>query len=273
MLWIDSSIVVGFRKDKNIHELHQHIEELRLSCEGKVDKQIIKHIVLGYFTAANDKRHEVERLLARILDFNREEMQKANILIGNESWKKQEALDSSLSEQFVHFLEEESKPTLKGHMSLSSKELAKDLAKSLTSSVGASIVGSTGSSGVGSTGSGVLSSSSVSSGSSGHQHEHRKHHERQRSNPFLASTSPLNFESALSVRATSNTSSTSSSSDNLNQLFNAPNLDQSFQQVFVSRAGDLDLSIPSSSSLTSTPTNQTFKSTNQENISSKKLFL
>ncbi|RWS28270.1 Thyroid receptor-interacting protein 11-like protein, partial [Leptotrombidium deliense] len=115
-----------------IDKLCTEISELKNSYEGKVDKQIIKSLVLGYFNTPHDKKHEVQRLLARILDFNHEEMQKAGLQIGVErskfgsgNWTSLTQSDSqqqSLAKAFVQFLETESKPT---NPSIQVHELAK----------------------------------------------------------------------------------------------------------------------------------------------------
>lgn len=72
------------KKENQIQILYQEMDDLKMSCEGKVDKQLMKSLVLGYFVTPQDKRHEVERLLARILDFNQQEMDKAKIVIGRD---------------------------------------------------------------------------------------------------------------------------------------------------------------------------------------------
>lgn len=92
------------RKDKETQLARKEIQELKSSHEGKVDKQIIKNLVLGYFCSPPDKKHEVERLLARILDFNQEEMDRAKLRFGTQSQQ------DSLATIFVQFLEDESSP-------------------------------------------------------------------------------------------------------------------------------------------------------------------
>ena len=133
----------------------------------------MKNLVLGYFVTPQDKRHEVERLLARILDFNQEEMAKAKITIGR---MRTPSGQESFSHQFVEFLEQESKPAHRRNRSFGpSMEVAKDLSKQLLASTSS-----------------------------------------QRSNPFLASASPIGKIS----RSGSKSSSLHSSDDNLNQLTN-----------------------------------------------------
>ncbi|XP_015792931.1 thyroid receptor-interacting protein 11-like [Tetranychus urticae] len=71
-------------KDHHISKLEIDIANLKTSFEGKVDKQVIKNLILGYFGTPNDKKHEVERLLARVLDFNEEEMSRAGLSFGRQ---------------------------------------------------------------------------------------------------------------------------------------------------------------------------------------------
>ena len=132
-----------------MNRLHDEINNLNSSCEGKVDKQFVKNLVVGYFSAASDKKHDVARLLARILDFNEQEMRKAGIQLNSSSSNSSSSFDlghqrtastsstassnyaqelnESIAQQFVHFLEEESK--------VCKEPVAKKLALDLTKAV------------------------------------------------------------------------------------------------------------------------------------------
>jgi myosin heavy subunit len=184
------------KKDSLIYALRQEIDELKASFEGKVDKQIMKSLIIGYFVAPQDKRHEVERLLARFLDFNQQEMERAKIVIGRKrtpsgNWIPffSGSTSDSLSLKFVQFLENESKPNPTEKPLIPSKEIARDLSKSLITNTS----------------------------------------QQQRSNPFLASASPISLSSLGSRN-----SSTNSSTDNLNnQLLMGPTM-TSFTPLIVS---------------------------------------
>ena len=110
-----------------------------------MDKQFIKNLVVGYFKA-DDKKQDVARLLARVLDFNELEMRQAGVqlnTLGSSSGfdphahRRQNSASStasssyapdaneSITQQFVHFLEEESKV----HRVPVAKKLAADLTK------------------------------------------------------------------------------------------------------------------------------------------------
>lgn len=123
-----------------MNRLHDEIHNLNTSCEGKVDKQFIRNLVVGYFNAAADKKQDVARLLASILefDFNEQEMKKARVKLDPSSYehghRRQNSTsstasfsghDESFAQQFVHFLEEESKV----HRVQVAKQLAHDLTR------------------------------------------------------------------------------------------------------------------------------------------------
>jgi len=108
-----------------MNKFKEEMVQLKSNNEGKVDKQIIKNLLLGYFSTTGDKKREVERLLARILDFNQEDMAKAGLSF-NKSLK---TFEGSLSSAFVQFLESESRPKPTSSPVSVTKELAKDLTK------------------------------------------------------------------------------------------------------------------------------------------------
>lgn len=94
----------------------------------------MKSLVLGYFSTPVDKKHEVERLLARILDFNQDEMTKAKLHFGSSRRPSQSEPEKKegLAALFVQFLQTESKREVNGVAQMASpsiRELAKDYAK------------------------------------------------------------------------------------------------------------------------------------------------
>lgn len=130
-----------------MNRLHDEINQLNSSAEGKVDKQFIKNLVVGYFKAdSDDKKQDVARLLARILDFNELEMRRAGIQLNTSGsydphgHRRQgsasstasssfgQEMNESIAQQFVHFLEEESKV----HKVPVAKKLAADLSKAVS---------------------------------------------------------------------------------------------------------------------------------------------
>lgn len=121
-------------REKDIEDLRREIASFNESQEGKVDKQITKSLLISYFATPTSRRQEGERLLARFLDFNAEEMERAGIRIGRQSAAAQESFTS----KFVEFLEvESSKPSDGGGpggatVNNQTIQLARDLNKRMT---------------------------------------------------------------------------------------------------------------------------------------------
>ncbi|CAG2166784.1 unnamed protein product, partial [Oppiella nova] len=123
----------GRRHDALVADLRAQMASLVTSSEGKVDKQIIKSLIIGYFVTPEDKRAEVQRLLARFLDFNQQEMDRTRIEIGR---KRPNEPSDSLSLKFVQFLEQESKRDSHSAPTAGSAkaDVTRDLSKSLIQS-------------------------------------------------------------------------------------------------------------------------------------------
>lgn len=102
---------------------------LKTSSEGKIEKTLLRNLLVGYFATPLDKRQEVLRIIAEVLDFSGEERSRTGIDIRGKSWlssianflappasnihvtSKVDVLDhTSLSQAFIRFLEDESSP-------------------------------------------------------------------------------------------------------------------------------------------------------------------
>ncbi|XP_029054382.2 thyroid receptor-interacting protein 11-like [Osmia bicornis bicornis] len=104
-----------------VNTADRRIEEAKQSGEGKVDKTLIKNLLLGYLSSSAADKSAVLRVFSTILDFNEAERDKAglnNAAVQN-SWFSRLSSGSSvpnkdhetsLSAAFVRFLESESKP-------------------------------------------------------------------------------------------------------------------------------------------------------------------
>ncbi|GFR29980.1 thyroid receptor-interacting protein 11 [Trichonephila clavata] len=121
------------KTENKIKSTAQEIDTIKSNTEGKVDRVIMKSLVLGYFSTPPNQKSEVIRLLARVLDFNQEEMEKAGIVVGRQN-KQQESKgilssifgrfpkmssehrphehEKSFTTLFVQFLENESQPVV-----------------------------------------------------------------------------------------------------------------------------------------------------------------
>ncbi|XP_038074258.1 thyroid receptor-interacting protein 11-like isoform X2 [Patiria miniata] len=123
------------RKEELLHEYETRFDELGNASEGKVDKPLMKNLLLGYFHAPQKKRPEVLKLLGNVLNFSFEELQQIGAEGSQGGWMsslwgrgtpsstppstpRKTALENSFSEQFVKFLEHESTPTPKVRLPL-----------------------------------------------------------------------------------------------------------------------------------------------------------
>ncbi|CAG7828838.1 unnamed protein product [Allacma fusca] len=122
-------------KETEISKLNSQIKEVGSNLDGKVDRYLLKNLIVGYFSTPADKRKEVLRVIATVLDFNREDRQKTG-LEGSSMWPFK--LDSftaekqSLSEAFIKFLENESQP--KVQVRIPSEEITRRSSRSSSSS-------------------------------------------------------------------------------------------------------------------------------------------
>ncbi|KAK8727202.1 hypothetical protein OTU49_009747 [Cherax quadricarinatus] len=102
---------------------------LKSSSDAKVDKPLLRNLLVGYFATPADKRQEVLRIIAEVLDFSGEERSRTGLDMHGTSWlssianflappasnvrvtSKVDVLDhTSLSQAFIRFLEDESNP-------------------------------------------------------------------------------------------------------------------------------------------------------------------
>lgn len=101
-------------------------DKLTSQTDTKVDKTLIKNLVVGLISANNNlnkDQMQVLKIIATVLDFNQQEYDKVNLnKLQQGSWlssllhpqsgasNQQQMSSQSLSEAFVRFLENESKP-------------------------------------------------------------------------------------------------------------------------------------------------------------------
>nr|XP_045622035.1 thyroid receptor-interacting protein 11-like isoform X1 [Procambarus clarkii] len=108
---------------------------LKSSSEAKVDKPLLRNLLVGYFATPADNRQEVLRIIAEVLNFSGEERARTGLDVHGTSWlssianflappasnvrvtSKVDVLDhTSLSQAFIRFLEDESSPRLQARL-------------------------------------------------------------------------------------------------------------------------------------------------------------
>ncbi|XP_012214535.1 thyroid receptor-interacting protein 11 [Linepithema humile] len=90
----------------------QKVKEAAELDEGKVDKTLVKNLLLGYLSSATSDKSSILRVFANVLDFTELEKDKTglNSLLRNNGSASSKDQEASLSTAFVRFLESESKP-------------------------------------------------------------------------------------------------------------------------------------------------------------------
>ncbi|KAG8199233.1 hypothetical protein JTE90_003660 [Oedothorax gibbosus] len=102
------------KSESQIKSTAQEINSIKSNTDGKVDRVVMKSLVLGYFSTPPGQKSEVIRLLARVLDFNQEEMERAGInVVRQDKVQAQRGILSSL----FHRLPSMSSPEKTGHPS------------------------------------------------------------------------------------------------------------------------------------------------------------
>lgn len=121
-------IIIMFSVSKHQEQLKKYeakYKELTSQTDGRVDKTLIKNLIIGLISANNNlnkDQYQILKIIATVLDFNQQEHARVNLNKAQQSsWLNsllhpQSASDGlqtsgqSLSEAFVRFLENESKP-------------------------------------------------------------------------------------------------------------------------------------------------------------------
>ncbi|XP_041352883.1 thyroid receptor-interacting protein 11-like isoform X2 [Gigantopelta aegis] len=126
----------------------EEIKKLTTSTEAKIDKLLMKNMLLGYFTTPQNKRKEVFHMIGSILNFTQDEFEKVDS-IGKQGWVsgflhlgtgsarttppttpvrqiQSPGFNQSFSQLFVKFLERESSPPLPP-VRLPAEDMAREL--------------------------------------------------------------------------------------------------------------------------------------------------
>lgn len=102
------------------------MKDLSKQTDGKVDKSLIKNLILGFISSNNSNnmtkdQTQILKIIATVLDFNQQDHDKINLNKPQQGWlgslltpvgtsSPQGMSQESLSQAFVKFLENESKP-------------------------------------------------------------------------------------------------------------------------------------------------------------------
>merc|ERR1719342_876121 len=110
-------------RDEMVKSIQDKLIALSNSQVGRVDRDLVKNLVVGYVTADESKRPEVLRIIATVLDFNSEERGRTGLdggiggwlggILGNRSRHpsiSQAPVEQSIAKAFIQFLEDESTP-------------------------------------------------------------------------------------------------------------------------------------------------------------------
>merc|ERR1719219_900358 len=118
-----------------LKKAQNELKEVQSNTTVKVDKYLVKNLVVGYVNADASKKLEVLKVIATVLDFNQEEREKSGLLGQQTGWlssffasptqprqqqqhrrthsteiQQATGLDLSLAQAFVAFLQTESAP-------------------------------------------------------------------------------------------------------------------------------------------------------------------
>lgn len=101
----------------------ENLKKATSQTDGKVDKSLIKNLVIGFVSSNNNlnkDQRQILKIIATVLDFNQQDHDKVKLNIPQQgSWlgsllspqsSNQNMTQESLSQAFIKFLENESRP-------------------------------------------------------------------------------------------------------------------------------------------------------------------
>jgi len=109
-------------RDEMIKSCQEKLLKHSNSQVGRVDRALVRNLIVGYVTADQAKRPEILRIVATVLDFSQEERGKTGLdgnaagwlagILGQQRSRQmstsQAPVDQSIARAFINFLEEES---------------------------------------------------------------------------------------------------------------------------------------------------------------------
>eukprot|EP00092_Neocalanus_flemingeri_P005733 GFUD01006173.1.p1 GENE.GFUD01006173.1~~GFUD01006173.1.p1 ORF type:complete len:1637 (+),score=606.37 GFUD01006173.1:190-5100(+) len=147
-----STVVTNLKQEISVREemvknMQEKLLVLSSGQVGRVDRDLVKNLVVGYVTADDSKKPEVLRIIATVLDFNSEERGRTGLEGGVGGWLggllgsrsrhpsiSQAPVEQSIAKAFIQFLEDESTP--RNIVTLPVLEMAKSKAEQLAGRAG-----------------------------------------------------------------------------------------------------------------------------------------
>jgi len=104
-----------------LKEANEKLKNVSSSQVGRVDRELVKNLILGYVTADTNKKTEILRIIATVLDFNQDDRGRTGLDGESRGWlggllasragrPNSDQINQSIAQAFVKFLEEESVP-------------------------------------------------------------------------------------------------------------------------------------------------------------------
>ena len=143
-----SSVISNLKQEVSVREemvksLQARMLDIANGQVGKVDRDLVKNLVIGFATADGGKKPEILKIIATVLDFNGEERARTGLDSGGGGWlggllgaggrsrhpSGQPPVDQNIARAFVRFLEEESSP--RAPVTLPVLEMARSKAEQL----------------------------------------------------------------------------------------------------------------------------------------------
>ncbi|EEZ99827.1 thyroid receptor-interacting protein 11 [Tribolium castaneum] len=128
---------------EKLQKSEDQIKALSSQTDGKVDKSLIKNLVIGFVSTNNNltkDQTQILKIIATVLDFSQQDHDKLNLNKPQQGWlssllapqTSQGMTQESLSQAFVKFLENESKPRLVPSLLSNNGEAPKSRKNSVT---------------------------------------------------------------------------------------------------------------------------------------------
>lgn len=128
----------------SLRKSEERLQKFSSQTDGKVDKSLIKNLIIGFITTNNNLNKDqlqILKIIATVLDFNQQDHEKVKLNKPQQGWlssflapqTSQNITQESLSQAFVKFLENESKPRQVPSLLNNNEEVTKSR-KSSTSS-------------------------------------------------------------------------------------------------------------------------------------------